>query len=84
MITFDISSRMKINLITAALLTVFITGFGVFASVQVEKRASNCSLLQDRQHSSHYCDVEQVVAAMNHHNSSTLCQCQQTNVLAYK
>ncbi len=82
--TYDISSKTNINLITAALLTVFITGFGVFASSQAEKRASSCSVLQDRQHSKEYCDVEQVVASMNRHNPSTFCQCQQTNVLAYK
>jgi uncharacterized protein HemX len=82
--TFYPSSRLTTNLITAALLTVFITGFGVFASVQVEKRASNCSLQQNRQHSKEYCNVEEVVASMKHRNPTTLCQCQHGNVLAYK
>ena len=82
--TIDITSKIRTNLITAALLTVFITGFGVFASVQVENRASSCSPDQNRQHSKEYCSVEQVVASMDLRAPSTLCQCQQTNLLAYK
>jgi len=77
-------SRLITNLITAALLTIFITGFGVLANVQVENRASNCALEQTRQHSEEYCNVEQIVAAIDNKKPAMFCQCASAGALASK
>ena len=35
-------SRLSTNLITAALLTLFVSGFGVFPNIQIEQRSVDC------------------------------------------
>ena len=35
-------SRLSNHLITAALLTLFVSGFGVFANIQIEQRSADC------------------------------------------
>lgn len=82
--TFYRTSGLGTKLITTALLAVFVMGFGAFASVQVESRASSCSLQQSRQHSKEYCSVELIMTAMDHGTPATFCQCQETKLLAYK
>jgi hypothetical protein len=35
-------SRLSTHLITATLLTLFVSGFGVFANIQIEQRSADC------------------------------------------
>jgi hypothetical protein len=56
-------SRSSTYLITAALLTLFVSGFGVFANIQIEQRNADCNSPVIEAFDSEVCAFKEYLAA---------------------
>lgn len=75
-------SRLRTNLITAALLTLFVSGFGVFANIQIEQRNADCIYPVIETQDSGNCGIEKYFATIMPVAQVEVCQCPLVNALA--
>ncbi|MDK1023988.1 MAG: hypothetical protein QGD92_07120 [Gammaproteobacteria bacterium] len=69
-------SRLSTNLITAALLTLFVSGFGVFANIQIEQRNADCVNPAIETRDTEDCAVEKYFASVMPMMAQVeVCQC---------
>jgi hypothetical protein len=67
-------SRFSTHLITAALLTVFVSGFGVFANIQIEQRSADCIIPVSEALDSENCTIEKYLANIAPMEQMETCQ----------
>lgn len=75
-------SRLSTHLITAALLTLFVSGFGVFANIQIEQRGADCVTPNIEVLNTDDCTVEKYLASVMPMEQTEPCQCPMANSLA--
>jgi len=75
-------SRLSTHLITAALLTIFVSGFGVFANIQIEQRSANCVNPVFEDLDTENCVTEKYLANLMPMGHSEECQCPADTSLA--
>ena len=69
-------------LITAALLTLFVSGFGVFANIQIEQRNVSCAGSTSEIQQTADCEMNEYYAAIMPSEQTDDCQCSLANALA--
>ena len=75
-------SKLKTNLITAGLLTVFISAFGVFANNLAEQRVANCSISSIDHIVLDKCKEKEIYAGNNATKNNKDCLCPIAHLLA--
>jgi hypothetical protein len=75
-------SRLSTNLITAVLLTLFVSGFGVFANIQIEQRSADCVNPFIQALDTEDCVIEKFLATVIPVEQVEICQCPVVNALA--
>jgi hypothetical protein len=75
-------SRLSTNLITAALLTLFVSGFGVFANIQIEQRSADCASPSMKTLDTEGCAIETYLATFFPAEQAEICQCPLADALA--